>query len=110
MSTTIEYVEKALALLERIAVAVEHGAVTQRDRVGAQPATVSPVVGSNPASSTTSSSSIAEPTYDKVKKAVFAYQDKHGQPAAITLLKEFGAKYISELKPEQYAGVMAKLA
>jgi len=47
--------------------------------------------------------------YATLKDAVFAYQDTHGYGAAETLLKSFGAKFIKDLKPEQYGAVMEAL-
>lgn len=49
--------------------------------------------------------------YDRVRAAILAYQDAKGEHATKAVLKQFGAKYIMDLKadPAQYGAVLEAL-
>lgn len=49
----------------------------------------------------------AEISYDQISKAVISVAQKKGRDAAVALLSKFGAGKATELKPEQYADVLA---
>ena len=48
--------------------------------------------------------------YEEVKAGLFDLVGTHGQAAGIEILTKFGVKKGTELKPEQYASVMAAIA
>jgi hypothetical protein len=112
------YADRFITALERIASALEANSARQGQRdkspvsdiptgASAPPAPVSPI---SDASTFKEYPRVAVHSFAQVKAAIFAYQDSHGAAAAEALLKEFDAKYIGQLKPEQYADVMAKVS
>lgn len=52
---------------------------------------------------------IPEYTYDQIQAAVVAYSERHGNKAAVELMKRFGATYIKGLKRDDYPAVMEAL-
>ena len=52
--------------------------------------------------------SVKSATIDDVRKALQSYRQIEGTPAMLEILKSFGAANINEIKPEQYADVVAK--
>ena len=104
------YAEKFLAVLERIAVALE--------TLIAEPGGFVPEPLSTSEAGAPPGAAVAAPVaaqgsipYDEVRKAVMAYGDAKGAQAAKDVLKLFGANYLMDLKarPEKYADVLAAL-
>jgi hypothetical protein len=108
-ATVKEYADRFLAVLERIAVALEGQLVPSYSR---DPAPVStPDADPPPDASVPSVVAQASISYDTVRAAIMRFQDQKGATAAQNVLKSFGAKYILDLKksPEKYADVLAAL-
>jgi hypothetical protein len=101
------YADRFLAVLERIAVALEtknRGYTTtdwpKETRFDATDSNTPPPLEVGPVVA-----------YDTVREALLAYQDTHGGNAAKEVLKAFGVKYITDLKatPERYADILKAL-
>jgi len=105
----IDYADRFLAVLERIAVALEGKVIVKHAPVApvSTPAAASPT-SAPPSSPVAAQESIS---YDTVRKAVMAFQDAKGVHAASNVLKSFGAQYIMDLKahPEKFADVLKAL-
>lgn len=99
--TSSEYIEKALALLERIASALEKLTGTARET----PQPTPPPSGFETAPPGTPRA-VPPFTYDEVVEAINGYADAHGHKAAKDLLTSFNVTYIKQLRPEQYPDVM----
>jgi hypothetical protein len=101
-----DYASKLLAVLERIAAALE-------GKTSPSPQTsVATGLTENAAPRAAAVIDlVTQIPYDTVRKAVLAYQDAKGVHAAQEVLKGFGVKYINELKarPERYQEVLDKL-
>jgi hypothetical protein len=112
------YADKFLAVLERIAVALEKIEVVHDNPLMMLSAAMSAQPPSTPEAGRTPDAAVAAPVaaqgsipYDEVRKAVMAYGDAKGAQAAKDVLKLFGANYLMDLKarPEKYADVLAAL-
>jgi hypothetical protein len=102
-----DYADRFLFALERIADALEGKSVQKHT----QPLST-PAAGTTPdATSKPSVAAQGSISYDEVRAAVMAFQDRQGAAAAQNVLKSFGARYILDLKahPEKYAEVLAAL-
>jgi hypothetical protein len=108
-----QYADRLLALLERIALALEAPDTDAKIRAGlrelAHPSAPAPTADS-PATQSPARAPVPIP-YEAVRGAVMAYQEAKGPYAAQLALKTFGVKYIHELKamPERYSEVLAAL-
>jgi hypothetical protein len=109
------YADKFLAVLTRIAVALETPISVDQAVARVMPYTVteSPAPPVSQSVNLAEVAGIPEPPipYDTVRKAVMAFQDVKGALAAQNVLKSFGARYIMDLKahPEKFADVLAAL-
>jgi hypothetical protein len=108
--TNVEYVEKALELLARIAAALEANTVTgTAAETPPRPSSEALPVAQSMAVSTPAP--VPSHTYDEICDAINAYADRHGIKAAKEkLVSEFGAAYFKAVKPEQYAAVLKAFA
>src|ERR1700722_1519071 len=112
------YADKFLAVLERIAVALETliaepgGFVPEPLSTPEAGRTLDTrVSGMDPGHADPGSAPLPVIPYDEVRKAVMAYGDAKGAHAAKDVLKLFGANYLMDLmaRPEKYADVLAAL-
>ena len=112
--TTTEYLDKALAVLERIALALEskvivkHATAAQTPQWPTDGVILSPPAARPEPEAPGTPAAVATYTYDQICDAINGYADRHGQQDAKKLLLTFGATYIKQLKPEQYPDVMEK--
>jgi hypothetical protein len=110
------YLDRLLAVLDRIAIAIEaqnRGHTTTDFPLEARrvPPSTTLLNDSPTESAVLGSAGTPGIPYDTVRAAVMAYQDAKGAHAAQSVLKEFGAKYITELKadPSRYQAVLDAL-
>ena len=103
--TTTEYLDKALAVLERIALALESKVIVKHATAAQTPQP--PATRPEPEAPGTPAA-VATYTYDQICDVINGYADRHGQQDAKKLLLTFGATYIKQLRPEQYPDVMEK--
>ena len=118
-------INRAVTALERIADSLDitqevrsgEGELDEQIRAGTGInrvfSAITPISAPTPPPPAASPSAEAAPgpvyTFEQVKSAIMAYQDREGWQAAQQLLKAYGATYIGQLKPEQFAAVMERL-
>lgn len=75
-------------------------------------ATAQPAVTSAAAVATADKPVVTQPTLQQVADGIIAYANSltGGRDKAVAILAQFGAKKVPELKPEQFAGVLAAIA
>lgn len=105
-----------LAVLDRIAVAMEtqdQGHTTTDEARLTRPVPPSTTILNESPTERAVLGAVITPgiPYDTVRAAVMAYQDAKGAHAAQSVLKQFGVKYLTELKadPSRYQAVLDAL-
>jgi hypothetical protein len=104
------YLERMCVALERLAAAFEEpppGFLELHKPVSAPPVDADPAATHPPPPAQPEAPSF---TFAEVKAAILVYQESRGWEAAAALLAGVGAKFIKDIKPEQYAAIMAKVA